>query len=514
MTRAAASVAAATLLSRLLGYARDAMIAWYFGAGFQSDAFLAAFRIPNIFRRLVGEGALSSAFVPVFTEALWKGGHAEARAVGASAARFLALALVAISAAGILLAPGLVRLITPGFSAAKLDLTITLTRLMFPYLVAVGMMSLAMGILNACGSFAAPALAPAVFNLAMIGSLLALAPLIQRPTVGLAVGVLIGGGLQLLLQLPALVHHRLNFWRRARFYHPALKRAGRLMLPAVLGGAAFQINILVGTLLASWLAEGSVSYLYYADRLVEFPLGVLSVAGATAVLPSMSREAAAGDYEALRRTFENAFRMVSFVALPAMGGLIVLGDPIVRLLFVRGEFGSEAARLTYQALLYYAVGLWAFSAARIVVAAFYALQDGRTPVRMAMASILANMLLGAALMQPLAHCGLALATSLAAFLNTGLLLLALRKRLQRIDWRAIALSVLRALFGALVMAAAVAAARTAFSNGVPLTAAGHALRLGALIAIGILVYGAMSLALRSPELWGLMRLISRSLRQR
>jgi len=503
-------VALATPLSRLLGFIRDAMIAWCFGTGFGSDAFLAAFRIPNLFRRLFGEGTLSSAFVPVLTETLWKSGHAEARSLAAATARMLAGLLIVLCLAGMAACPWIVRMITPGFSGPKLELTVSLTRIMFPYLFVAGMAALCMGTLNVFGNFAAPALAPALLNIAMIVSMLAAAPLAGRPEYGLALAVLVGGAGQLALQLPFLARHRLQVWRRDRAFHPALARVARLMVPAVLGGAVYQINVLTGTLLASFLPEGSVSYLYYAERLLEFPLGVVAMAGATAVLPSLAREAAAGDAEALRSTFGYAFRMVSFLTLPAMAGLILLGEPMVVLLFQRGQFGTESARLTSQALSYYAVGLWAFSAVRIVVAALFALQDSRTPVRVATVSILANLVLGAVLMRPLSHGGIALATSLASFLNLALLLLALHKKLAAIDWRAIGASLGRSLFSTLVMAAGVAfMARTVMGNR-PATAAG----LAACMAVGVLIYAGVALALRSPELAGIYGLVKRSLRAR
>jgi putative peptidoglycan lipid II flippase len=510
LTRAAVTVALATLLSRLLGYVRDALIAWCFGTGFGADAFLAAFRIPTLFRRLFAEGTLSSAFVPVLTETLWKSGHAEARSLASASARLLAGLLIVLCLAGMAAAPWIVRVMTPGFAGPKLELTVSLTRLMFPYLFAAGMGALCMGALNVFGSFAAPALAPALLNIAMIVSLLSAAPLAGRPEYGLALAVLVGGAGQLALQLPFLARHRLQVWRRAQAFHPALKRVARLMVPAVLGGAVYQINVLVGTVLASFLPEGSVSYLYYAERLLEFPLGIVAMAGATAVLPSLAREAAAGDAAALRSTFGYAFRMVSFLTLPAMAGLILLGEPMVALLFQRGEFGPESARLTSRALSYYALGLWAFSAVRIVVAAFFALQDSRTPVRVATVSILANVVLGAALMRPLAHGGIALAAALASFLNLALLLLALRRKLGAVDWRAITVALGRTLLSTLVMAAGVGFMARAVMGERPATAAG----LAACMFTGVLIYAGAAFFLRSPELAGICGLVKRSLRTR
>jgi putative peptidoglycan lipid II flippase len=493
-------VAAATLLSRILGFVRDAMIAWYFGAGFSSDAFLAAFRIPNLFRRLVAEGTVTAAFVPVLTEVRWKGGDAEAGALFGAAVRAMAWILAAACAAGMLAAPWIVRALTPGFSAPKLELTLTLVRLMLPYLVAGGLGALFMGALNVYGRFAGPALAPALLNIAMIGCLPAVAPLLDRPVLALAVGLLVGGAAQLAVQTPLLRRCGLHPWRNPRRGHPALARMARFMAPAVVGGAAYHLNILAGTMLASLLPEGSVSYLYYADRLVEFPLGVAAMAGATAVLPSLARHAAAGELRSLRATYEHALRLVSFATIPAAVGLVLLGDPIVRLLFARGEFSAADARLTVQAVSYYALGLWAFSAVRIVTAAFFALQDSKTPVRAALISILANLVLGIVLMRPLAHGGMALATSLASLLNLVLLLAALRRKLGAGGGRALACCLGRSLLSAGLMAPGVLAVSRLLLRDAGQSTSGLALGLAAAMAAGVVLYLSASLVFRSPEL--------------
>jgi putative peptidoglycan lipid II flippase len=240
-----------------------------------------------------------------------------------------------------------------------------------------------MGILNVLGHFAAPALAPVLLNLAMISAVLFISPHLNKPVLGLAIGVVCGGVLQLGLQVPFLIRYGIKFWQMTTFFHPGLKKIGKMLAPVTIGGAAYQLNILVSTLLASFLKEGSVSYLYFADRLVQFPLGIFAVATATALLPGLSRQAAANDVKALKATFAYAIKLILFITLPAMVGLIVLREPIVALLFQRGEFGSDATMLTAYALLYYAIGLWAFSAVRIVVATFFALQDTRTPAQTA-----------------------------------------------------------------------------------------------------------------------------------
>lgn len=500
LIKAAGVVGSATLLSRILGFVRDAVIAWFLGAGFSSDAFIAAFRIPNLLRRLFAEGSLSSAFIPVFTEYVVHNDQDEAFSMARSAFRLLSIILFIVTVGGILLSPWIVRLIVPGFDAAKISLTVTLTRWMFPYLFCIGLVALCMGILNVLGHFAAPAIAPVILNLSIIGSVLFIAPTMSTPVIGLAFGVLIGGVLQLALQLPILVRKGFRFWETAKLMHPGLKKVGILILPIILGGAVYQINIVVGTLLGSLLSEGSVTYLYFADRLVQFPLGIFAIAASTAVLPSLSRHAAAREFDELRNTFTHALKLVFFISIPAMVGLIVLREPIVALLFQRGEFDAAATQLTIQAVLYYSLGLWAFSAVRIVAATFFALQDTRTPVRIAVISIIANILLGIILMKPMAHGGLALATSLASMLNLGLLMHAIGARLGSLGWKNIAQAAGKAFFSSLVMGIVVwATARTL----IPLesrTLTGLLTGVVASIGIGLCIYGITSFVLKSQEL--------------
>lgn len=457
VTRAAGVVGAATLLSRVFGYVRDMVLASFFGTGMAADAFIAAFRIPNLLRRLFGEGSLSIAFVPVFTEAMVKGDREDGLRLAVSALKLLFVCLSVVAIIGVVAAPAIIHAVAPGFSdpPEKMALTILLTRIMFPYVILIGLVALCMGILNVMGHFAAPALAPVLLNLSMIGAVFTVSRFSGTETVrvmGLAGGVILGGVLQLSLQLPYLVKHGVRFWAKSGLWHPKMRTVGILMLPTIFGAAVYQINILVGTLLASLLPPGSVSYLYYADRLVQFPLGIFAQAAATAVLPSLSRQAAGGDHAGLGDTFSHAMGLVLFITIPAMVGLIALREPIVALLFKHGAFDARATRLTSDALLYYALGLWAFSSVRIVVSTFYALQDTRTPVVTATVSIVANILFGVALMGPMKHCGLALATSLASMVNLVILVAALRKRLGMIRWRPIFASCLRTLAASGIMA--------------------------------------------------------------
>jgi putative peptidoglycan lipid II flippase len=371
---------------------------------------------------------------------------------------------------------------------------------MVPYFFCIGLVALCMGILNVLGHFAAPALAPAVLNICVIAAVLLIAPALPIPVIGVALGVLLGGILQLLMQLPILVRKGFRFWESARLLHPGLKKVGLLILPVILGGAVHQINIVVGTVLASLLAEGSVTYLYFADRLVQFPLGLFAIAAATAVLPALSRQAATRDIDELKKTLANALQLVFFISIPAMAGLIVLREPIVTLLFQRGEFDATATRLTTEALMYYCWGIAAFSAVRIIAAAFFAMQDARTPLRLAIYSIAANLILGVILMKPLAHGGLALATSLASMLNLGLLVHALSARLGSLGWRNIARSAVKASAGSLVMGIGVRASAEVLIPPENVTFSGLILGVAASVGFGIVIYGITSFVLRSREL--------------
>ncbi|MFH1886847.1 MAG: murein biosynthesis integral membrane protein MurJ [Pseudomonadota bacterium] len=502
MARAAGVVGGATLLSRMLGFVRDAVTAWFFGTGMAADAFFVAFRIPNLLRRLFAEGSLTIAFVPVYTKEMEENGHEGAFALAGAAFRLLALVLAGVTALGILLSPWIVAVMAPGFGRdpAKLALTISLTRIVFPYVFFICLVALCMGILNAMNHFFAPAVAPALLSVAMIGAVFCLTPFFDPPVQGLAWGVVLGGVLQLLLQFPFLRKKGVRLRRGRLLWHPAMSRVLTLMGPAVFGAAVYQVNIVVGTLLASLLPGGSVSFLYYADRVVQFPLGVFGIALATATLPSLSRQAAKGDMEGLADSFSFSMRLVFFITLPAAVGLIVLREPIVALLFQRGAFNPEATRMTADALLYYAMGLWAFSAVRIVVAVYYSLQDTWTPVRAAMISLLANAVLALALMGPMLHGGLALATTLASILNLAILMGLLRRRLGTMQGRVILASVSRSLAASAVMGLAIYLGVRQVVPDLHVPFLRLSLGVGGLILLGVAVFAASARVLGMREL--------------
>ena len=430
VVRAAGVVGIATMLSRVFGFLRDMIVAGFFGAGLTTDAFFVAFRIPNLLRRLLAEGSLTVSFVPVFTEYLRNKTREEALELANITFTALSIILVAVSLLGVLFSPLIVTVMAPGFvrMPAQYELAVFLTRLMFPYILLISLVALCMGILNSLRHFAAPALSPVVLNVAMILAALTLRGFFQEPVVALAVGVMAGGVLQLAMQWPFLIKMGVRLKPDFRFRHPGVKRIGMLMLPAAFGAAIYQINIFIGTILASLLQAGSVSYLYYADRIVELPLGVFAIAVGTATLPSFSEQAAQGRIEELKRTISFSLRLILFITIPATIALIALRVPIISVLFQRGEFGVRSTELTAQALLFYSVGLWAFSVIRIIVAAFYSLQDTRSPMKAAIVALIVNALFSVILMFPLKHGGIALATSIASAVNVGMLWVILTRR--------------------------------------------------------------------------------------
>ncbi len=430
IARGAAVVSLATLASRGLGFVRDVVTAWALGAGPLADAFFVAFRVPNLLRRLFGEGSLTMAFVPVFTRTRREGGDAEGFAMARSVLVWLLAILGVITVAAMVFAEPLAELIAPGFAGdpGQIGLTANLLRICFPYILFISVVALCMGLLNAMGHFLAPALSPCLLNLALIAAAVTAVWLGLSVPYLLACGVLVGGALQLLLQLPYL--RRFGFaWRGPwSWRNKGVLRTGRLMLPTVFGAAVYQVNILIGTVLASLLTAGSISWLYYADRLVQFPLGVFGVAVSQAALPSFSGLAAEGDTDGLLDALNSGLRLTLFICLPATAGLVALAWPIVSVLFERGAFGAADVSATAWALVAYGAGLPFFGLVRPLVSAFYALEDTRTPVIVATVCLVVYVAVGLALMGPLGHVGLALAVTVSSAVNVTLLLWALRRR--------------------------------------------------------------------------------------
>jgi putative peptidoglycan lipid II flippase len=506
VVRAVGAIGIATLVSRVLGFARDMVVARAFGAGPVTDAFFVAFRIPNLLRRLLAEGALSTAIIPVFTESLHRGGRAEFARIVRAVTGVAVVVLCAVSGLGMLLAPWIVRVMAPGWTADPqlVGMASSLTRFMFPYLLLVGLAALAMGALNAQHRFFTAALGPAVLNVAMIASVLVLAGRMSPPIFSLAVGVLVGGAGQFLVQLPELSRLGVSLRPSAEWSHPAVRAIAGRLWPAVFALASVQVTVLVNTLLASLLPQGTVSYLYYADRVMEFPLGVFGIALATAVLPGMAAQAARGEHRALTETLGFALRLSAFIAVPAGVGLLALGYPIVRLLFQRGEFNPADAVATTQALAGYAVGLPAFSATRLAAQTFYALGDTRTPVWAGFVSVVANVALAFALMWPLKQAGLALASSLSAYINLLLLYWLLRRRLGALGGG----ETLRSLVRTGIASAALWLWCLVIAGRLGPGWEGAVWTVGAL-GVGALVYVAVAAALRAPELAALLGMLRR-----
>ncbi|MSM38032.1 MAG: murein biosynthesis integral membrane protein MurJ [Geobacter sp.] len=447
IARAAGVLGFATILSRIMGMVRDMVVSRLFGAGFATDAFFAAFQIPNMLRRFFAEGALTSAFVPTFSECLTRDGEDAARELANICFTLLTIVMAGVTVAGILLSPQIVGLMFPGFRTvpAKFELTVLLNRLMFPYLFFISLLALCMGILNTIRHFFTPAISTVFLNLAMILSAWLLHDYFAVPITALAVGVLLGGVLQLLLQLPVLCQRGFLFKPSFSFRHPAVRKIALLMGPSIFGVGIYYLNITVGNILASLLPQGSVSYLYYAQRLFEFPQGIFTVSVAQAVLPSMSRQAAAGEIDDLKESLTFGLRLIIFVTIPAMAGLVVCSTPIFSLLFMGGEFGFDKAQKCAEALIFYSLGLSLVALMRVLVPAFYALKDTRTPVFTAFIAFILNVVFSLLLMRPLLHGGLALASTLAAGANLLLLLLFLRRKIGPFGGRKILIAGIKAL---------------------------------------------------------------------
>lgn len=413
-----------TLVSRISGLVRDIVFANVMGSGLIADAFFVAFRIPNFFRRIFGEGAFNQSFIPVYSEYRENRGAADTRAFLDHMTGVLGSVLVILTLLGIWAAPGFVMVIAPGYvdDPDKFTITVDALRLTFPYLFFISLVAMSAGILNTCGRFGVPAVTPVLLNLCMIAAALWLVPWTANEAVAVSLGVLVAGLLQLAFQVPFLRREGVLPYPRPSLKDEGVRRVSRLMLPAIFGVSVAQINILVGTLLASFLVTGSVSWLYYSDRVMEFPLGVFGIALATVMLPSLSRLHANQRAEAFSGLLDWSLRWVCLISAPAMAGLILLAVPILSTLFLHGSTTPDDIRMMSLALIAYAVGLAGFVLVKVLAPGFFARQDMKTPVKIAAIAMVTNIILSLILVSPMRHTGLALATSLAAWVNAGLLL--------------------------------------------------------------------------------------------
>ncbi|MEY4705572.1 MAG: Virulence factor MviN-like protein [Nitrospirota bacterium] len=508
VVKAAGVIGIATFSSRILGFIRDMVLARLFGATPAADAFFVAYRVPNLLRELFAEGSMSSAFIPVFTEYQTRKSKRDAWELASAVFTTLLTIVTGVTILGIVAAPGIVWFLAPGFhdDPAKLGMTALLTQIMFPYLFFISLAALAMGILNSMRAFAAPAFSPVFFNIVIIGCALVLSPAMSEPILGVAIGVVAGGAAQFAMQLPGLRRRGLLFGFRFEPGHPGVRRIGALMVPSLLGLSVTQINITVSTILASFFAGGP-TYLFYGMRLIQFPLGIFGVALATAILPTLSAQAARGALDELRTTLGFGLRMILFIILPAMLGLILLRQPIVHLFFEHGTFTAHDTAETSLAVLCYAVGLWAFGGVRIIVSAFYSLQDTRTPAISAAIAVAANLVFSLLLMSPLGAAGLALATALAAMVNGGILVAVLHRRLGGVDWGSVGRSSLRVLLASvpLVLVCAWVAAGPMWTH--PGAWIEKSVMLFVAVGLSVMGYLGVHALLRSEELglvWGMV----------
>jgi len=515
VVRSAGVTSLAVLMSRVTGLLRESMMARLFGAGLIYDAFQLGFRIPNLTRDLFAEGALSSAFVPIFTEYLANRGQKEAARLANLVATALLMVVGSLCLLGMIFAPVLVHLMAPGYAAVpgKFELAVNMTRIMFPFLLLVALAAQVMGVLNASNRFGVPAMASTFFNIGSIGFGVLLG-IVLGPTLhisrieGMAVGVVLGGALQLAWQLPTLYSLGYRAHLAVNWKDPGLNRIFRLMIPAILGGAATQINVMVNTNFASTIADplrgldGPVSWLSYAFRFMQLPLGLFGVAMASATLPSISRSAAAGRMDEFRKTLSQSLGVVFLLTLPSSVGLVVLGRSIIGSIYQGGKFQNYDTQQTALALSYYAIGLTGYAALKVVVPAFYALGDSRLPMLVSLASIVIN--LGAAVaLTRVAHmgiAGLALSTSTVALFGFLVLFELLRRRIGGVHGRALGTQFFKIALASLGMAVMVALSSHFVEEWLGSTRLAHLANLVISIPLGLGVYYAACSAFSVSDL--------------
>ncbi|NQV79329.1 MAG: murein biosynthesis integral membrane protein MurJ [Alphaproteobacteria bacterium] len=511
LARAIATIGGNTLISRILGFVRDILVAAILGTGLVADAFFVAFKLPNFFRRLFAEGAFNAGFVPMFSSILERDGKAAAQAFAEQALAVLLATLFIFVTVVQIAMPLAMYGLAPGFidEPDKFDLTVTLTRLTFPYLLFISLVSLAGGILNSVGRFAAVAATPILLNLTLIAFLGLGARSFATPGHALAWGVAVAGVIQFVWVAGALARagYRLRLPRPR--LTPRVRELLWLMLPAAVGAGVVQINLLTDVIIASLLPEGSISFLYFADRVNQLPLGVIGIAVGTALLPLLSRQVAAGDTSGAADSQNRAIEVALFLTLPATAALMVLAPAVVSVLFERGAFDSTASQATAFALIGYVVGLPAYVLIKVLTPGYFARKDTRTPVRIAIIAMIVNLCLNLILIWPLAHVGLALATALAAWLNVALLADGLRRRGHlHLDPR-LRRRLVRTVGVTVVMALALWFARDALNLAGVLQAPGTRIAgLAGLVGLGLVIFGTgahLSGAMRLGELRALMR---------
>ncbi|AYH01318.1 murein biosynthesis integral membrane protein MurJ [Pectobacterium parmentieri] len=430
LLKSLAAVSSMTMLSRVLGFVRDAIVARIFGAGMATDAFFVAFKLPNLLRRIFAEGAFSQAFVPILAEYKSQQGDEATRTFLAYVSGMLTLILALVTVAGMVAAPWVIMVTAPGFAATpeRFELTSNLLRVTFPYILLISLTSMVGSVLNTWNRFSVPAFAPTLLNVSMIGFSLFAAPYFNPPVMALAWAVLVGGLLQLGYQLPHLKKIGMLVLPRLKWRDPSVWRVMKLMGPAVLGVSVSQISLIINTIFASFLSEGAVSWMYYADRLMEFPSGVLGVALGTILLPSLAKSFASGNQDEYSRLMDWGLRLCFLLALPSAVALGILAKPLTVSLFQYGKFSAFDALMTQRALVAYSVGLMGLIVVKVLVPGFYSRQDIKTPVKIAMLTLILTQIMNLIFIGPLQHAGLALSIGLASCLNAALLYWQLRKQ--------------------------------------------------------------------------------------
>ncbi|PTA96863.1 murein biosynthesis integral membrane protein MurJ [Kluyvera sp. Nf5] len=490
LLKSLAAVSSMTMFSRVLGFARDAIVARVFGAGMATDAFFVAFKLPNLLRRIFAEGAFSQAFVPILAEYKSKQGEEATRVFVAYVSGLLTLALAIVTVAGMLAAPWVILVTAPGFAdtADKFALTSQLLQITFPYILLISLASLAGAILNTWNRFSVPAFAPTFLNISMIGFALFGAPYFHPPVLALAWAVTVGGILQLVYQLPHLKKIGMLVLPRISFRDAGAMRVMKQMGPAILGVSVSQISLIINTIFASFLVSGSVSWMYYADRLMEFPSGVLGVALGTILLPSLSRSFASGNHDEYCRLMDWGLRLCFLLALPSAVALGILAKPLTVSLFQYGKFTPFDAQMTQRALIAYSVGLMGLIVVKVLAPGFYSRQDIKTPVRIAIVTLVMTQLMNLAFIGPLKHAGLSLSIGLAACLNASLLYWQLRKQNIFIPQAGWGRFLTRLFIAVIVMAAALLGMLYVMPDWAQGNMAHRLARLMVVVVVGVVAY--------------------------
>lgn len=514
LAQAALLVMLGTLASRFLGFGRELITAAYFGAEAEVDAYTIAFIAPNFLRMLLADAAIGAAFIPVVSGYLAKGQKEDAWIVGSSVTNIMLLVLGIMSVLGIVLAPYIVPIIAPGFvgKPETFDLTVVMMRIMFPSVLIMGLSGLVMGMLHSYDHFTFPAFAPLFFNIVIIGMIIIFAG--RLGIISLAIGVTVGAIFQLIFQLPVLIKKGIKYFFKINWSHPGVRQVGLLVVPVMLTLGSIEINLVVDNRFASALAVGSVSALRYSIRLWQMPFSLFGVTIATVLFPTLSKQAAVNDISNLRQTFSLGTRLVFLILIPATMGLIILRTPIVRLVFERGEFTPLATKMTAIALMFYSIGLFAYGAKMLIDRTFYALRDSKTPMIIALISILLNYIGDWILMRYLGHGGIALTTSIVSIFNLLILVEILRRRLGRIEGKKIVFSIFRILLASILMIILVYFIWSALDSMVGRETIGQVISLGSAIFIAFILYLLFCYLLKVEELSVLYNMIKERFSQK